>query len=86
MSLTELVRRRVPWLEPWYDWGKTTIWRLDQVERDFSDEAEGEVWLVELQWFGLHLAVQLGHQPRKVTPEKVAANKRRLAELERIGI
>lgn len=76
MSLVERIRRHASWLEPWYDWGKTTTWRLDQVERDFSDEAEGEVWLIEIQWFGL----------RKITPEQVAANKRRAADLERNGI
>ncbi|MCG7346611.1 hypothetical protein [Sphingomonas sp. ACRSK] len=86
MSIVQRIRRHAPWLEPWYDWGKTTTWRLDQVERDFSDEAEGEVWLIEIQWFGLHLGIQLGRQPRKITPEQVAANKRRAADLERNGI
>jgi hypothetical protein len=73
--LIHAIRRHAPWLEPWYDWGKTTTWRLDQVERDFSDEAEGEVWEVELQWFGLHFAVRLGRQPRKVSAAQVLANK-----------
>ena len=74
-TLLRAIRHRVPWLEPWYDWSRVNIWRLDQVERDFSDEAEGEVWEVELQWFGLHFAVRLGRQPRKVSAAQVLANK-----------
>jgi hypothetical protein len=74
-TLLRTIRTRVPWLEPWYDWSRVNTWRLDQVEHDFSDEAEGEVWLIELQWFGLHFAIQLGRQPRKVSAAQVLANK-----------
>lgn len=81
-TLLRAIRCRMPWLEPWYDWSRVNTWRLNQVEHDFSDEAEGEVWLIELQWFGLHFAIQLGRQPRKVSAAQVLANKARNAAHE----
>lgn len=70
-------------IEPWYNWGKTaTIWRLDSVERDFSDESTGEAYELELQWLGLHLGIVVGRTPPKIGASEVAANKRRLARQE----
>lgn len=74
-----LVRAHVPWLEPWYEWGRIYTVRFDQSEPDFSDESEGEGWEMALQWFGLHLSLQFGIQPRKISPEEVASRKRRIA-------
>lgn len=80
MKIVERIRQHVPWLEPWYDWGKTDAFRIDSVERDFSDESSAEVRYFELQWFGLHFAVQFGRTPPRIAREEVAENKRRYAQ------
>ena len=75
-SIAAIWRRFITAIEPWYDWGNdATIWRLDQVERDFSDESEGEAYRFELQWFGLHFAIVIGRVPPKVGAAEVAARK-----------
>jgi hypothetical protein len=81
-KLLRSVRRHVPWLEPWYDWGISNVFRLDTQEEDFSDESEGPARFFELQWLGISLAVQVGRTPRKITAEEVAANKARNAANE----
>ena len=81
LNLAQRLRRIFAAFEPWYDWGKkATIWRLDAVERDFSDESTGEAYLFEIQWFGLHLAVVAGRTPRKLDAEEAAANKAFMAD------
>lgn len=75
-SFAARMRRFITIIEPWYDWGKdATIWRLDQVERDFSDESVGDAYQIELQWFGLHLGFVIGRVPPKVSEDEVAARK-----------
>lgn len=76
-SLLRAIRHRVPWLEPWYDWGTSNVFRLDTQEVDFSDESEGPAKFFELQWLGISLALQVGRTPRKIPAEEVAANKAR---------
>ncbi|MFV1919168.1 hypothetical protein VPH46_07020 [Sphingomonas sp. MJ1 (PH-R8)] len=81
-KLLRTVRRHVPWLEPWYDWGTSNVFRLDTREMDFSDESEGPAKFFELQWLGISLALQVGRTPRKISAGEVAANKARHAAYE----
>jgi hypothetical protein len=81
-KLLRTVRRHMPWLEPWYDWGTSNVFRLDTREVDFSDESEGPAKFFELQWLGISLALQVGRTPRKITPGEVTANKARNAAYE----
>ena len=53
-------------IEPWYDWGTTTIFRLDAHCPNFSDESAGDRWLFEIQWFGAHLGITIGRAPPSV--------------------
>jgi len=45
-------------LEPWYDWGRTFITRLDT-----NDEGPGRFF--ELQWLGLNVTVFIGRTPKR---------------------
>lgn len=74
-NLLRWIRRRLPWIEPWYDWHRTTAFRIDTVERDFSDESEGEVWRFELQWLGVHIAIETGRTPPRIPAAVVASRK-----------
>lgn len=53
-------------ITPWYDWGRVNAFRLDAHEPDFSDEAEGEVRFLTLQWLGAHVEIQIGRTPKAV--------------------
>lgn len=66
-------------IEPWYDWGKREVPRLDARCPYFSDESYGPVRFFEIQWFGLHLAIEIGRTPRKLTSAEVADNLSRLS-------
>lgn len=63
-------------IEPWYDWGTSTATRLDATERDYSDEAEGEVRFAELQWLGIHVGLHFGRTPPKACAATIALRKR----------
>lgn len=56
-------RRVLAAVEPWYDWGRINVFRLDA--RTEEECTEREVRYVELQWLGLHVGVQIGRTPRK---------------------
>jgi hypothetical protein len=64
-------------INPVYDWGQREIFRLDRREPDFLDESEGNAWYFELQWFGVALEIKVGRTPPKISPDEVAARKRR---------
>lgn len=59
-------------IEPWHDWGRREISRLDMHCRDFADESYGKVWFFEIRWLGLHLAFEIGPTPRKITDVEIA--------------
>lgn len=80
MTIVDRIRCHAPWLEPWYNCGSINILRLDARETDFSDESEAGAWTFELQWFGVHFAVQLGRTPPRVPAAEVAEIKERLGE------
>lgn len=50
-------------VEPWYDWGKISVQRMESL-RPGKTVADGEVRYFELQWFGLHIAFQIGRTPK----------------------
>jgi len=50
-------------VEPWYDWGRINVFRLDS--RTEEECTEPEVRYVELQWLGLHVGFQIGRTPAK---------------------
>jgi hypothetical protein len=60
------LRRFLNAIEPWYDWGTTNTFRLDAQSPTFEDEAEGDVRFFTLQWFRLHLEIQVGRTPKAV--------------------
>lgn len=74
-----MLRRFIRAIEPWYDWGKVDFFRLDAKERDFSDESEGEGRFFALQWFGLHLQIEVGIVPPKVSDEEIRQRKAQIA-------
>ena len=74
-----VLRKVIARLEPWYDWGQTNVWRLDQVERDFSDESESTVRFIHLQWLGISFELRFGRTPPKATRAEVAERKLSIA-------
>lgn len=66
-------------LEPWYTWGLTDIFRINVVERDFSDESAGRAFRAELQWLGIHFGIVIGRTPPAISAAERSAYKARLA-------
>lgn len=62
--MRNILTRAAAALEPWYDWGRTSILRLDA--KSEAEEAEGSAVYAEAQWLGLHLGITLGRMPQKV--------------------
>jgi hypothetical protein len=57
MSALERFRAsRWAWLEPWYDWGRWGIIRLDE-------RGEGEVFAFQIDWLGFSLLLHFGRTP-----------------------
>jgi hypothetical protein len=50
-------------LEPWYDWGKIGVERMESL-RPGKTATDGEVRFIELQWLGIHIAFQIGRTPK----------------------
>jgi hypothetical protein len=55
------LKRVIGRVEPYYDWGARTTFRMDAKREE--DVTEGEVRFFELQWLGLHFEVQVGRTP-----------------------
>ncbi|MEG3176164.1 hypothetical protein U1872_07990 [Sphingomonas sp. RB3P16] len=70
VCLANRLRRLLGAIEPWYNWGEVHVERMQEVR--FGDGShieaggEGPVRYVELQWLGIHLAVQFGRTPKAV--------------------
>ena len=58
-----MLRRFIKAIEPWYDWGTTTVFRLNTPEP--LDAEEGPARYFELQWLGLHLSITIGRTPKR---------------------
>lgn len=55
-------------LEPWYDWGTIHVERLQELrlaDGQLVSGGEGPVPYFVVQWFGLHLQVQIGRTPKR---------------------
>lgn len=69
-EIVSAARRLIAAIEPWYDWGTIYIERMQELR--FGDgghiEAggEGTAGYFQLQWFGIHLQIQLGRTPKAV--------------------
>lgn len=54
--------------EPWYNWGEVYVERMQEIRVDEGGRlhvgGEGPVRYFELQWFGIHFAVQIGRTPK----------------------
>jgi hypothetical protein len=70
-------------VEPWYDWGTREVSRLDAHCREFTDESYRSVPFFEVQWFGIHVELQIGRTPKKRPVDKIAANQRGILAAER---
>lgn len=68
-SVSGAARRFVAAIEPWYNWGIICVERMEGMhvsDGHLVTLAEGEVPFFELQWFGIHLQIQLGRTPKAV--------------------
>ncbi|EJU14956.1 hypothetical protein LH128_01232 [Sphingomonas sp. LH128] len=61
------IKRGLKKIEPWFDWGRCERTRLDSKCAHFTDESWGQVHRFDLQWLGVHFAIELGRTPAKVT-------------------
>jgi hypothetical protein len=50
-------------VQPWYDWGRINVFRLDATTE--AEMTEGLVRYFEIQWFGVHLGIIVGRTPAK---------------------
>lgn len=68
VCLANRLRRLLAAIEPWYDGGKIHVERMQGMRLGDGGHleagGEGPVRYVELQWFGIHLAVQFGRTPK----------------------
>ena len=76
-NFAQRLRRFFAPIEPWYDWSSdATIFRINTVERDLSDESIREDgFKFELQWLGLHFSFVIGRTPTQISSEEVSARK-----------
>ncbi len=51
-------------VEPWYDWGTINVDRMEGSAID-HDSGWGDVRYLTLQWFGVHVGIQIGRTPKK---------------------
>ena len=51
-------------VEPWYDWGTINVDRMEGSTID-RDSGWGDVRYLTLQWFGVHIGIQIGRTPKK---------------------
>ena len=56
-------RRALHAAQPWYDWGRTNVFRLDAITE--AEMTEGLVRYFEIQWFGIHIGIIFGRTPAK---------------------
>lgn len=57
-GIVTVARRALKAIEPWYDWGRTSINRIDA-------NGEGPGRFFELQWFGLNITIFIGRTPKR---------------------
>ena len=76
LSRSPAWRRFIAAIEPWYNWGEIYVERMQAMHlgSDGFPQAigEGPVRFFELQWFGVHLQLQLGRTPPGTASDNVA--------------
>ncbi|MEH3122004.1 MAG: hypothetical protein PGN16_08500 [Sphingomonas phyllosphaerae] len=69
-SFAAALRRFITAVEPWYNWGEISVERMQKLRLDDGGRVcsggEGEVRFFEIQWLGVHFAVQVGRTPKAV--------------------
>jgi hypothetical protein len=68
-------QRFIAAIEPWYNWGEIYVERMEGMHAG-SDGfprsiGEGPVQYFEIQWLGVHLAVQFGRTPSATASDDV---------------
>lgn len=67
-AISSGLRRFIAATEPWYNWGEVHVERMQEIRVDEGGRlhvgGEGPVRFFEIQWFGIHFAVQLGRTPK----------------------
>lgn len=68
-TISHGLRRIIAAAEPWYNWGEIYVERMEELRVDEGGRlhvgGEGPVHYFELQWFGIHFAVQFGRTPKR---------------------
>lgn len=64
-GIATVARAVIDAIEPWYDWGKISVHRMESL-RPGRSITDGEVRYFELQWLGVHIAFQIGRTPKGV--------------------
>lgn len=62
-AIGTVTRAVIDALEPWYDWGKISVQRMESL-RPGKSITDGEVRYFEMQWLGVHIAFQIGRTPK----------------------
>lgn len=84
LNLSRL-RRALKAIEPWYDPRPVEVERIDTKCANFTEETLGQVRRIEVQWLGVHFAVELGCTPPKLTAEELADRRAYYAHLTEGG-
>lgn len=65
-KMRSIGRRALYAAQPWYDWGRISVFRLDAITE--AEMTERLARYFEIQWFGVHLGIIVGRTPaRSVT-------------------
>lgn len=68
MTAASAAKKVLAALEPWYDWGTVTVERLQELRMEgdrIVTGGEGDVSYFMIQWFGIHVQVQIGRTPKR---------------------
>ncbi len=61
--------RMIAAVEPWYNWGVVHVERMQEIRvvegGRLQVGGEGPVRYLEVQWLGIHFAVQIGRTPKQ---------------------
>ncbi|TCM10362.1 hypothetical protein [Sphingomonas sp. PP-CC-3G-468] len=57
-AIVTVARNIIQAIEPWYDWGRTSITRID-------NRGEGPGRFFDLQWAGLNITIFIGRTPKR---------------------
>ena len=70
----KLLARIIAAAEPWYDWGTIHIERMEGTNAEtLNPGGEGPVRFIQLQWFGIHIGLQIGSTPKRWVDEPASS-------------